>query len=63
MKENQSAYDLWYGRGRIAAMQLLGMGDLVWQFFFVHEAQPLLVTAGGVLLGIPVVKLLDKALA
>lgn len=56
-------YDLWYGRARIAAMQSLGMADLVWQFFFVPSAQPLLVTAGAVLLGIPVVRLLDKALA
>lgn len=58
-----SNYDLWYGRFRIAAMQSLGMADLMWQMFFVHEAQPLLVTAGGVLLGIPVVRLMDKMLA
>ena len=57
-----SQYDLWYGRARIAAMQSLGMADLVWQFFFVPSAQPILVAAGAVLLGIPVTRLIDKAL-
>lgn len=58
-----SRYDLWYGRARIAAMQSLGLVDLVWQFFFVPSAQPLLVTAGGVLLGLPVARIIDRVLA
>jgi len=63
MTPDSSTYDLWYGRVRIFAMQSLGFSDLVWQFFFVPSAQPILVAAGGVLLGLPVARLLDKALA
>lgn len=63
MTTQVSRYDLWYGRTRIAAMQCLGLADLIWQFFFVPSAQPLLVTAGGVLLGLPVARILDRFLA
>lgn len=58
-----SKYDIWSGRIRLLVMQFLGVADLIYQFFVVPQAQPLLVSAGAVLLGIPVVRLLDRFLA